>query len=103
MSMKRKILDSGSSPCLRRSKRLAALSLDQSTEGRDEDENNVRFGGESEDMSNSISHGDNDSDGDTGSHAGSDGERDSEGAMKLPNLSSFRSRPVIEERSVAIG
>ncbi|KAI8539193.1 hypothetical protein RHMOL_Rhmol09G0162200 [Rhododendron molle] len=111
MSMKRKIPDSGSSPCLRRSKRLAALSLDQSTEGRDQDEINVRAGGESEDMSNSISHGHSDSygdsdgdsdgenDGETESHVGSD----SEGAIKLPNLSSFRSRPVIEERSVAIG
>ncbi|KAI8571265.1 hypothetical protein RHMOL_Rhmol01G0106000 [Rhododendron molle] len=113
MSMKRKIPDSGSSPCLRRSKRLAALSLDQSTEGRDQDEINVRVGGECEDMSNSISHGDSDSygdsdgenDGETESHVGSDGESesDSESAIKLPNLSSFRSRPVIEERSVAIG
>ncbi|KAI8537877.1 hypothetical protein RHMOL_Rhmol09G0058400 [Rhododendron molle] len=111
MSMKRKIPDSGSSPCLRRSKRLAALSLDQSTEGRDQGKINVRVGGECEDMSNSISHGDSDSygdsdgenDGETESHVGSDGESDSEGAIKLPNLSSFRSRPVIEERSVAIG
>ncbi|KAG5516421.1 hypothetical protein RHGRI_037212 [Rhododendron griersonianum] len=63
MAMKRKIPDSGSSPCLRRSKRLAAVSVEQSTEGRDEDEINVGLGVEYEDMSNSISHADNDSDG----------------------------------------
>ncbi|KAG5544572.1 hypothetical protein RHGRI_017113 [Rhododendron griersonianum] len=111
MAMKRKILDSGSSPCLRRSKRLAAVSVEQSTEGRDEDEINVGLGGEYEDMSNSISHADNDSDGEndgeTESNAGSDGESESEseseGAMKLPNMSNFVGRPVIEERSVAIG
>ncbi|KAF7152869.1 hypothetical protein RHSIM_Rhsim01G0153600 [Rhododendron simsii] len=45
MSTKRIIPDSASSPCLRRSKRLAALSMDQSTDGRDDDEN-VRSGGE---------------------------------------------------------
>ncbi|KAI8543547.1 hypothetical protein RHMOL_Rhmol08G0227200 [Rhododendron molle] len=93
MSMKRKIPNSGSSPYLRRSKRLAALSLDQSIEGRDEDEINVRVGGESKDMSNSISHCDNDSygdsdgenDGETESHVGSDGESNSE--LRSGNIS----------------
>ncbi|KAG5552342.1 hypothetical protein RHGRI_010429 [Rhododendron griersonianum] len=122
MAMKRKIPKSGSSPSLRRSKRLAAVSVEQSTEGRDEDEINVLLAGEHEEMSNSISHADNDSDGDsygdngdnngdsdgdsdgeTESHGGSDGESESDGAIKLPNLSNFVSRPVIEERSVAIG
>ncbi|KAG5522538.1 hypothetical protein RHGRI_034637 [Rhododendron griersonianum] len=119
MAMKRKIPESGSSPSLRRSKRLAAVSVEQSTEGRDEDEINVLLAGEHEEMSNSISHADNDSDGDsygdnngdsdgdsdgeTESHGGSDGESESDGAIKLPNLSNFVSRPVIEERSVAIG
>ncbi|KAG5540693.1 hypothetical protein RHGRI_020803 [Rhododendron griersonianum] len=115
MSTKRKNLDSASSPSLRRSKRLAALSVDQSSDGRDDDELNVPSGGDNEDMSTSISHADNDSDGDSdgendGDNDGqsesddeSDGESESEGAIKLPNLSNFVSRPVIEERSVAIG
>ncbi|KAG5557512.1 hypothetical protein RHGRI_007672 [Rhododendron griersonianum] len=109
MFTKRKNLDSAWSPCLRRSKRLATLSVDQSTNGRDDDEMNVRSGGDNEEMSNSFSHADNESDGDSdgendGQNDGqteSDGE--SEGAIKLPNLSNFVSWPVIEERSVAIG
>ncbi|KAI8572264.1 hypothetical protein RHMOL_Rhmol01G0184700 [Rhododendron molle] len=99
MSTKKKILDSVSSPCLRRSKRLVALSMDQSTDGQDDDEMSVRSCGDYEEMTNSFSHAGNESDGQTES----DGESESEGAIKLPNLSNFVSRLVIEERSVAIG
>ncbi|KAI8535249.1 hypothetical protein RHMOL_Rhmol10G0159100 [Rhododendron molle] len=78
--------------------------MDQSTDGRDDDELNVCSGGDNEEMSNSVSHADyesdGESDGDSDGHIESDGE--SEGAIKLPNLSNFVSRPVIEERSVAI-
>ncbi|KAG5553588.1 hypothetical protein RHGRI_011469 [Rhododendron griersonianum] len=95
MSTKRKIPYSASSPHLRRSKRLAALSVDQSTDGRDDDEMNVRSGGDYEEMTNSFSHANNESDGEndgeTESDAKSDGE--SEGAIKLPTLSNFVSRP----------
>ncbi|KAG5552559.1 hypothetical protein RHGRI_010592 [Rhododendron griersonianum] len=84
-----------------------SLSVDQSTDGRDDDELNVPSGGDNEEMSTSISHADNDSDGENDGQSESDdesdGESESEGAIKLPNLSNFVSRPVIEERSVAIG
>ncbi|KAG5530689.1 hypothetical protein RHGRI_025601 [Rhododendron griersonianum] len=103
MSTKRKNLDSASSPCLRRSKGLAALSMDQFTDGRDDDEMNVPSGGDNEEMSTSFSHADNDSDGENyGENDGqsesddeSDGESESEGAIKLPNLSNFVSRPFV--------
>ncbi|KAG5532371.1 hypothetical protein RHGRI_026863 [Rhododendron griersonianum] len=84
-----------------------ALSVDQSTNGRDDGELNVPSGGDNEEMSTSISHADNDSDGENDGQSESDdesdGESESEGAIKLLNLSNFVSRPVIEERSVAIG
>ncbi|KAG5524533.1 hypothetical protein RHGRI_031256 [Rhododendron griersonianum] len=106
---KRKIPDSTPPPPLRRSKRLAlckdvAISMDQSTDGGGGDEeNNINYSGDSyEEMSKSVSQGDteSESDGET------DGQSESDchsGAIKLPNLASFASRPVIEERSVALG
>ncbi|KAI8572373.1 hypothetical protein RHMOL_Rhmol01G0193400 [Rhododendron molle] len=104
--------DSTPPPALRRSKRLAkctpvVISVDESTDGRGDEENNVSYSGECYDeMNKSVSQGDTESDSDCekNGESESDSESDSHsGAIKLPNLSAFASRPVIEERSVALG
>ncbi|KAG5544998.1 hypothetical protein RHGRI_017455 [Rhododendron griersonianum] len=67
--------------------------------GGGDEENNVHYSGDSyEEMSKSVSQGDTESE--------SDGETDGQsesgchsGAIKLPHLASFASRPVIEEMS----
>ncbi|KAG5564757.1 hypothetical protein RHGRI_000832 [Rhododendron griersonianum] len=108
MPAKRKNPDSTPPPPLRRSKRLAqcqdvAISVDQSSDGRGDEETNVSYSGDSyEEMSKSVSQVDSesDSDGETYGESESDGPS---GALKLPNLSAFAKRPIIEERSVAVG
>ncbi|KAG5544997.1 hypothetical protein RHGRI_017454 [Rhododendron griersonianum] len=105
---KRKNPDSTPPPPLRRSKRLAqcqdvAISVDQSSDGRGDEETNVSYSGDSyEEMSKSVSQVDtkSDSDGETYGESKSDGPS---GALKLPNLSAFAKRPIIEERSVVLG
>ncbi|KAI8560548.1 hypothetical protein RHMOL_Rhmol04G0265800 [Rhododendron molle] len=55
-------------------------------------------------MSKSVSQGDTESDSDGDKDGESESESDSHsGAMKLPNLSAFATRLVIEERSVELG
>ncbi|KAI8564667.1 hypothetical protein RHMOL_Rhmol03G0199200 [Rhododendron molle] len=107
---KRKIPDSSPPPALRRSKRLAkskdvAISVEESTDGRGDEENNVTYSGDcSDQISKSVSEGDTESDSDGDKDGESESESDSHsGAIKLPNLSAFAARPVIEERTVALG
>ncbi|KAI8571684.1 hypothetical protein RHMOL_Rhmol01G0138400 [Rhododendron molle] len=109
---KRKIPDSSPPPALRRSKRLAkckdvAISVEESTYGRGYEENNVTCSGDcSDQISKSVSQGDTESDSDGAKDGESESESESDshsGAIKLANLSAFAARPVIEERSVALG
>ncbi|KAG5540370.1 hypothetical protein RHGRI_020561 [Rhododendron griersonianum] len=105
---KRNNPDSTPPPPLRRSKRLAqckdvAIPVDQSTDGRGDEETNVSYSGDSyEEMSKSVSQVDTESDSDGETYDESESDCHS-GALKLPNLSAFAKRPIIEEMSVALG
>ncbi|KAI8555450.1 hypothetical protein RHMOL_Rhmol05G0174600 [Rhododendron molle] len=106
---RRKIPDSSPPPALRRSKRLAkckdvAISVEESTDGRGDEENHVTYSGNcSDQISKSVSQGDTKSDSDGDKDGESESQSDSHsGAIKLPNLSAFAARPVIEERTVAL-
>ncbi|KAG5557609.1 hypothetical protein RHGRI_007758 [Rhododendron griersonianum] len=78
-------------------------SVDQSTDGQGDEETNVSYSGDSyEEMSKSVSQVDTESDSDGETYGESESDCHS-GALKLPNLSAFAKRPVIEERSVALG
>ncbi|KAI8574615.1 hypothetical protein RHMOL_Rhmol01G0367900 [Rhododendron molle] len=107
---KRKIPDSSPPPALRRSKRLVKckdvpISVEESTHGRGDEENSVTYSGDcSDQISKSVSQGDTESDSDGEKDGESESESDSHsGPIKLPNLSAFAARLVIEERTVALG